>query len=243
MAEKNENIKSENRKSAHKEKNIHAGHRQRLLDEFRENGLDSFNDIRSLELLLGFSGTICDMNPVSHALLDRFKTLNGVFQASEEELKEVKGVGPRCAALIRLVPEICRKADLNDSRKRLRSLNSSDQAGSYIQTLIGSNRDESFLLLSLDARLRLIRSDTIQEGTVNRVNVDIRKVVETALSAKASSCIIAHNHPDGELSPSGEDIQVTDRLNDALRLVNIPLADHIIVSPEGVYSFKQNGLL
>lgn len=222
------------------EKSIHSGHFQRLREEFLSSGLDSFNDIRTLELLLSFSGTRQDVNPIAHRLLEKYQTLDGVFHASYDDLLTVHGVGPVLAAMICFIPELTKKAQILEFKKRSLSFTSSEKTGPYIQSLIGSNSDESFLLFCLDSNLKLIRYYTVQEGTVNKVNVELRKVVELALASKASVCIIAHNHPDGGLEPSAEDINVTGRLTDALQLVGIPLVDHFIVSPEGFYSFKAN---
>jgi len=225
------------------EKNVHTGHFSRLREEFISSGLDSFNDIRTLELLLSFSCVRSDVNPIAHALLEKYKTLDGVFEASYDDLLTVYGVGPALAAMICFIPELSKKAHILEPKKKSRSFKTTEKAGAYIRTLIGHESDERFLLFCLDSKLKLIRFHTVQEGTVNRVNVDIRKVVELALSTRASVCMIAHNHPDGGLEPSAEDLNVTDRLSDALRLVSIPLADHFIVSAEGFYSFKEHGKL
>lgn len=223
--------------------NIHSGHRQRVRNEFSENGAINFSDIRALELLLFYSIPRGDTNPLAHTLLNRFGSLHNIFSASYQELLNVPGVGQQTAVLLKLVPDIYLKAEIEKSRREKKSLSCTNSAAEYLKSYFQNTREEQFAVLSLNPKKELIRCDIIAKGIVNRVNIDIRKIVETALTNKATSIIISHNHPDGNPVPSKEDIALTDRIADALATVGIPLNDHLIYSDGSVFSFFEKGLL
>ena len=221
---------------------IHDGHRERLRSRFLEYGLEAFNEINALELLLFYAIPRKDTNPLAHALLERFGTLQGVFSASQEELKEIPGISDSTAALLRLIPAISRLAYTKETKKGLVLKNSARAAEYLIPRFMYEDR-EVVLLLSLDANKRVRSCDEIGIGVINAVDINVRKIAETAMQNKACSVILAHNHPDGNTEPSPQDIETTDRVREALRLIDIPLVDHLIVSEENYTSFCDRGLL
>ena len=223
--------------------NIHTGHRARLREEFAEQGVKNFSDVRALELLLFYSIDRVDTNPLAHRLLDKFGSLHNIFSASYQELIATDGVGPQTAALLKLVPEIYIKGEREHISKKIVSITNSVQAAKHLQTVFANERNEKFVMLSLNPMKELIRTDEVSSGIVNRVSVDIRRIVEIALTNKASFIIISHNHPDGNVRPSSEDINLTSKIFDALGTIGIALSDHIIVSSEEYYSFLDNGIL
>lgn len=223
--------------------NVHAGHRERLRDEFAANGAEAFSEVRSLELLLFYAIPRRDTNELAHALLKEFGSLYNVFSASVDDLCRVEGIGRNTAILIHLIPELSLKAE----RERLRSgaavIRSTEAACEYVRGWYGFDNAEKFVVFCLDNANRVIRCEAICSGVVNSVNVDIRKVAEIALSAKSAACIVAHNHPGGDCQPSQEDRNVTSRLREALSVLGISLLDHIIVGENGTFSFAAAGLL
>ncbi len=221
---------------------IHDGHRSRLREAFLENGLTGMNAISSLELLLSYSIPRRDTNPIAHALLDRFGSLRDVFDASEQELCEVEGVGPNTAVLLRLVPQIVRKSAVEKASELSYILTTQD-ARDYLMPHFLYERDEIALMLCLDTQKRVIRCQELSRGVVNSVNVDVRRVVETALKNRASGVILAHNHPDGSASNSREDDAVTRQVLQSLRTVGITLTDHLIFAAEGTFSYRDSGTM
>lgn len=222
--------------------NIHSGHRQRVKEEYLKSGIEDFSDVRALEMLLFYGIQRKDTNPIAHMLLERFGSLQNVFSASVPELMDA-GLPEHAAILITLVPGISRKAILEKEEKELKYFKNSGEIGRYIQSCFLADRDERFIIYCLDASLRLLRRKEVAHGVVNKVNVDIRRIVEIALTAKCTSCIIAHNHPDGVPEPSRDDILVTDRIRDALAIVGIRLNDHFITCDESYYSFAEHNKL
>ena len=100
---------------------------------------------------------------------------------------------------------------------------------------------EHFLAVTLDGSNRVIDTHIISIGTINQSLVHPREVFYRAIQDRAASIIIAHNHPSGSLSPSQADIKVTRRLKDIGKLVGIHIVDHIILAPDGFYSFQDEG--
>ena len=219
---------------------VHDGHRERVRERFREQGLDGFNDITALELLLYYAVPRRDTNELAHALLDAFGSLDEVLNASEQELCSVPGVGVNTACLLRLVPQMMRKSAISRT-KELKQIRNSRAASRYLIPRFMNERVESALLLSLDAQKRLIACDEVGRGVANATEVSVRRIVETALRRRASSVILAHNHPDGELMPSRDDDWITARAAKALDAVHIHLSDHIIVSGELYMSYCDTG--
>lgn len=221
---------------------IHDGHRERLRSRFIEHGLDNFNELNALELLLFYAIPRRDTNGIAHALLDRFGSLSAVFSASQEELQDVEGIGENAAALIRLIPQIMKKAATGSAEKKRKIKNSRD-AAQYLRPRFMYEDDELFIVLFLDSHRNVIRCEEMSRGTVNAVEVNVRRVVEFALKYKASSLIIAHNHPDGNLMNSAEDDYITRQLSNSLSMVGIKLCDHIIFSGECDLSYDRAGIL
>ena len=221
---------------------VHDGHRDRLRQSYLEHGLMSMNDINALELLLFYAIPRRDTNETAHRLLDRFGSLDGVFSAPLDELKEVEGIGENAAALLTLIPEIVKKSRVSKARE-IRQIRSSDDAGAYLLPYFLNEREEVVYLLCLDAKRCVICCSEMGRGVVNSVNTGIRRIVEGALKARACSVILAHNHPDGIALPSREDELFTRALFNALETVSIRLEDHIIVAEDDYTSMADTGLL
>lgn len=221
---------------------IHEGHRNRLKARYRDHGLDNFNDVNVLELLLFYAIPRKDTNELAHALLDHFGSLDRIFEASVPELEEVPGIGENTALLITLVPQITRRY-LMAKGNCICSITSSAEAGKYLVPRLMFEKEEKLLLLCLDAKKSVISCVTLGSGVINAVDVNVRKVVENAVRNRASSVILAHNHPSGVALPSREDERITREIASALKLVGIPLDDHIIVAGDDFVSFADSGLI
>lgn len=220
---------------------IHEGHRQRLKNRFRQEGLDGFEELQVLELLLFYCIPRQDTNPVAHALLDRFETLDQVLDASMEELQKVPGMGQNAATFLSLVHAVDRRYQIS-KEQHLRIFNTIDECGRYLWSRLKDLRYETVYLLCLDAKCKVLCCKKIGEGSVNSAAIPVRRIVETALGANASSVVLAHNHPSGIAVPSDADKLTTRKVAAALSAVEIRLVDHIVVAEEEYVSMVHSGV-
>ena len=221
---------------------IHYGHRQRMKERFRGHGLDNFNDINALELLLFYAAPRRDTNALAHALLDRFGSFSAVLEADEQELLAVPGVGENAVTLLRLIPAVSRRY-LLDKSPADEPVNSAEAAGRYFLPKFMYETDEVVYALLLDARGRPIHCEALSRGTVDAAEINARKLAELALQHRASSVLLAHNHRSGVALPSVEDETVTARLARALDLLGVELSDHIIVAGSSYVSMREAGYM
>lgn len=218
---------------------IHQGHRQRLKDRFRQEGLDNFNELHVLELILFYCIPRKDTNPIAHRLLDHFGSLKAVLEATPEELEKVEGVSEATSTFLPMITEVARYYQVQCAEKG-EVLRTIQQCGEYLVPYFFGREKEVVFLLCLDAKCKVICCKLVGEGSVNSANVPIRRVVEIALGVNASTVVLAHNHPTGLALPSADDVQTTQRVAAALEMVDVVLADHIVVSRDDFVSVVQS---
>ena len=218
---------------------IHNGHRQRLKDRFRREGLDNFDELYVLELLLYYCSPRVDTNPIAHRLLDHFGSLTAVLDADLDELEKVEGVGKNASTFLSLITQVGRYYQVKRSEPG-EILRTTEQCGNYLVPYFFGREKETVFLLCLDAKCKVLCCKKVGEGSVNSASIPIRRVVEIALSANATSVVLAHNHPSGLAIPSADDILTTQRVAAALDAVEIFLSDHIVVSRDDYVSMVQS---
>lgn len=224
---------------------IHQNHRQRIKKRFIEIGLAGLHDHEILELLLTYAIPRRDVNPIGHALIDRFGSLSGVFEASILELQEVDGVGENCAILLHLCLELFRKYDVDRKEQSMNGsfLTSSDLIGEYLRPYFTTLREELIMLVCVDNRGSVLYCKEHARGNIGSVHLNIRQIVSTALQCHAHAIILAHNHPHGTALPSEDDIYVTKRLQEALKLIEVKLLEHVIYADNDYVSMFESGML
>ena len=220
--------------------NVHGGHRERLKNRFLKEGLEHFDEHQVLELLLFYCIPRQDTNPIAHALLEHFGSLSQVMEAPPSELKKVAGMGEASATFLSLLNAFDRYYQVNRASS-LVILNTLEQCGRYLMPFFYGRRNETVYLLCLDAKCKVLCCKEVGEGSVNSAAVPIRRVVEMALGANATSVVLAHNHPSGLAVPSDEDQLTTRQLAIALAAVDITLVDHMIMADDEFVSLRQSG--
>src|SRR5262245_21198712 len=198
--------------------------RERLV----EKGADALRNAELIAILLrtGLKGNSAVQ--VGEQLLQKFATLENLARASLEDLQVVKGVGRAKAIALkaaftlarRMAAELRQDAPLLDTPERIADLMREDNRIYDV---------ENFQVLLLNTRRRLIRADTISQGTLDTILVHPREVFKLAISANAAAVVLVHNHPSGDPTPSDADIKVTRDLIRAGQLLKIDVLDHVII--------------
>ena len=179
---------------------MHKGHRQRLKARFREEGLDNFSEVQVLELLLFYAIPQKDTNPIAHDLIRHFGSVSQVLDASVVELTKVAGIGENAALLLKLVTEAGRYYLVNRGQQTT-ALTSLNACANYLVPRFFGRQVETVFLLCLDAKCKVLCCKEVGEGSVNSTSISIRRIVELALGANATSVVLAHNHPSGVAVP------------------------------------------
>jgi len=218
------------------------GHRERLRKRFLTDGLNGFLDYEIVELLLTLGTPRKDCKQMAKDAIQGFKGLRGVLDASLEELQRIKGIGPSNAFGIKLFQAVSEKYAKEKISTKI-SLISSIEVADFLRQKIGKEKKEHFFILMLDSRNRLIKYMDISIGTLNANLVHPREVFKEVIDNNAASIILAHNHPSDDPEPSPDDIAITRRLEEAARIFDIEILDHIIVTRDNYVSLKEQNLM
>jgi DNA repair protein RadC len=212
--------------------------RERLVRE----GAQALSDPELLALLLRVGVRGKSAVELGRDILQHFGSLHGLFGASLDDVSEVHGLGMAKYAQLQAVMELARRA-IAEQLQTGEAFGSPDLVKRYLRIKLGGQRHESFVVLFLDVKNRLISDRELFRGTLTQTSVYPREVVIEALTRNAASVILAHNHPSGLPEPSDADLRLTQALVQALGLVDIRVLDHFIVAGPLVHSFAEHGQL
>lgn len=224
------------------EKHKGAGHRGRLRYRFLQGELDGFLDYEIVELLLTLGTPRKDCKQIAKQAIKKFKGLQGVLDASLEELQQIKGIGPSNAFGIKLFQAVSERYAKEKIPKKI-PLTSPKIVIDYLQRKLGREKKENFVILILDSHNNLISINDVSIGTLNSSLVHPREVFEPAIKKLAAYIILVHNHPSGDFMPSKEDIEITKDLVTTGRILGIEVLDHIIITKLKYFSFKEKKLI
>lgn len=228
-------------------KSIHANHRERMMDKFMQNGMDSFSDHEVLEILLYYAIPRIDTNETAHRLCKQFGSFHKVMEAKPEELCKVKGIGARSAQLICFTFALFRRyqLDLAKAQNNVTKLNTVERMGVYFTPQFAGETDEVVLAAYLDNAGRVLRCEEIMRGNASSVVLDVKKIVRTAVMLNAAGVAVAHNHPNGDVVPSPADFSATNQMERILHEVGVKLTDHIVVAGEqyaSIFKLRRPGI-
>ena len=168
--------------------------------------------------------------------------LSELGRLSIKELMKIKGIGEAKAITIAAALELGRRRQSANPLQKTIISTSRDIAG-YLQVRLKDYRHEVFAVLFLNRANKINHFEIISEGGITGTVADPRVILRKALEEDAVNIILCHNHPSGSLKPSRADEQLTTKIREAARLLDIAVIDHIIVSETGYYSFADEGLL
>ena len=168
--------------------------------------------------------------------------LNELGRLSIHDFMSIKGIGEAKAIAIAAALELGRRRQATAFLDRPQVKSSADIA-QYLQTLLGDYQHEVFAVVFLNRANKIKHFEIISEGGITGTVADPRIILKKALQEDAVSIVLSHNHPSGNLRPSRADEDLTHKIKEAARYLDIKVLDHIIVSNEGFYSFADNGML
>ena len=213
------------------------GHRERLRDRFRSAGADALNDYELLEMVLFRAMPRRDVKPLAKSLIAQFGSFAEVVHAPQARLREFAGLGEAAITEIKLIAAAASRVAKGQLKQR-KLLSSWTAVIDYCRTAMAFADKEQFRILFLDKRNQLIADEVQQIGTVDHTPVYPREVIKRALELSATAIIMVHNHPSGDPTPSGADIQMTKSVIDIAKPLGISVHDHIIVGKNGHASLK-----
>lgn len=219
----------------------YLGHRGRLKDRLREDAR-ALADYEILELLLGYANPRKDSKPLAKALLARFGSLRGVYEAREADLAEVDGAGPGTVAFWTLWREFLARLGEQAVADRV-LVDDAKVVAELARERLGTLASEEFWVLLLDGGNRVLGWDRLSRGTVNHAAVYPREVAALALKRQAAGLVLVHNHPGGSPKPSMADQTLTRQVKAAAESVGVAVLDHVIVAGKEFFSFKKARLL
>ncbi|HLT35454.1 MAG TPA: DNA repair protein RadC [Enhygromyxa sp.] len=196
------------------------------------------SDVELIALLLGGGRSM----QRAHAVLDAVGGLAGLNRACAHELRELPGIGDAGATALAAAIELKRRID----RLALSwgaVLQTPHDAEAFLRSVFHGANQEHFVVIGLDARQRVRMLRTVGVGTLDRVEVHPREVFRPLLRAGMHSCLLAHNHPSGDATPSESDVLLTERMVGVGQFVGIPVVDHVVVSDHGFVSMAELGLI
>ena len=212
--------------------------REKLLHQ----GAAALSDAELLAIFLRTGLPGMDAVALAQSILNRFGSLASLFQASQSQFCQGPGLGPAKYVQLQAVVEMSRrylKADLLSKP----ALGSPSDTRNFLLAQMRDLTREQFACIWLDSQHRVLRFETLFQGTLDSAAVYPREVVKAALNCNAAAVILAHNHPSGIAEPSSADRLLTDRLQTALATIDVQLLDHMVVGQGVVISFAERGLL
>lgn len=219
-----------------------SGHRARLRKRLLEGGDDALGDHEVIEYLLMLARPRVDTKPIARTLLKRFGSLAGVLNADVRTLALHPEMGESSAAALKIVTLAARRL----ARQQVREapvIGSWQALIDYLHIDMAHLTVERVRVLYLNAQNMLILDDHVGDGSIDQAAIHPREVIRRALDIGATALILVHNHPSGSPQPSRADIDITNRIAEAGRLLGIVVHDHIVIGREGHVSLKAKGLI
>ena len=213
---------------------------QRPRDRLIKLGAHALSDAELIAVFLRVGVKGKSAVELGRDMIGHFGSLHGLFSANITEFSKIHGLGSAKYAQLQAVLELAKRA-ISEELQTQSSLSSPESVKQFLKLSIGSKQYESFNVLFLDVKNRLIKSEELFKGTLSHASVYPREIIKAALAQNAASVILAHNHPSGSPEPSQADLTLTQTLKTALDLVDIRLLDHFIVTNSQVYSMAEHG--
>lgn len=224
-----------------KQGGLHDGHRQRMFNKYFTNGIESLEEHEILEVALYSVFPRCNTNEISHALLNRFSSILGVFNASIDELCDIENINKATAIKIKFIGDLLKHTSAQTAE--VKRFYSTKDIVEYCKFFTEKENRELLIMLFLDQNNTLI-SHRICRGYSDNVSANIKLMIKYISDTDCKKLVLIHNHLNDQVNASYSDIKSTRRLMDLLDQLNIRLLDHIIIGTGNNYqSFHENKVI
>jgi DNA repair protein RadC len=206
-------------------------------------GKNNLSNAELIAILLGSGNHMESALDVSKKILRSVNNnLHELSHLSVDQLKKIKGIGPVKATTIIAAFELGNRRKQSEKPECVKITGSQD-AYKLMVPLIGDLVHEEFWIMLMNRSNRCIRKQKISQGGISGTVIDIRLILKYAVEQLASSMIICHNHPSGNLQPSEADNKITRKITESAKIMDIQLLDHIIIADNSYFSYADNGLM
>lgn len=213
-----------------------------MWDKYKQYGIDVFSEHEKLELLLFLLIPRKNTNTIAHKLINKFGSLNSLFYAPLDKLQEVNGIGKNSALLLRFFGDLI--LYLNQSQVISReSFSSFKRIREYCAERFGNKNSETLNLLLLDDKYALLHVHNIKGNSLNPDSENWRNIIEQIIKFDSSKVVIVHNLINGTAIPSDSDLKNTREVGEILKVIDVALVDHIIISDNSALSMRSYGFL
>lgn len=216
---------------------IHDGHRERLRKSYLETGLIGKTEHQILEILLTYAIPRIDVNPVAHELMEQYGSISSVLDADVSELTKFRGISENGAVLLKLIPDLFPVYFESKNREKIKFSNIGE-VKKHMVLKYAKEKNEVFYVLCFDAHMNHIRTIRHTEGSPDKANLDIKRLVLDVINSGASQIVVAHNHLSGNVEFSSKDVEATYILKDTFLAMNIKLREHLLISGGKVAMFS-----
>lgn len=242
--EKNNMLKydMETRKISKEKKNIHSGHRERLIDLVLNAGIENISEIQAVEFFLTYIFPRGDVNPLAHKLLEKYENFSNIIDAEISDLETVDGLNSRSAKKIKLFSSMLDLYNFSKISKKI-NLKNLGEFLDILESLLRFKNTENLFLFAIDSGFNIIQKHKYNLNHVREVGITPFELFNFISSTKLSYLIVAHNHPSGSAIASLNDHEAVGYIEHLMETFETKLLDSFVVGNDGIYSEKQQSFV
>ena len=203
----------------------HEGHRERLTKLIEASGIENVSKVQAVEYFLTYIMPRGDVNPLAHRLLDKFDNFGNIIDASEGDLKSVKGINERSAKAKKI------------------SMDKKEEFLDMLEELLRFKKSENLVILAFNHKFYLTHKRKFTDSDLKQVGVSPFQLYDFISTAKPAYISIAHNHPGGTARPSQDDLDAMTFIENLIKNFKCKLFDSYIIGEDGLYSTRQSCFL
>ena len=221
---------------------MNDNYKEKLLKLFQNDNGATMSDYELLELLFSIVNPRADSQKLSAAVLKNFKNFSKAINAPAEKLLEIDSMHENSMVALKLISACAKRAFQEASSKQNTSILAKwSEFTDFCRQNMAYEDVEEFRIFLLDSDFQCFENKLISKGTVNQTYASPREVILLAINANAAHVILAHNHPSGDCKPSNSDDNLTKTIFEAAVGAGIDIFDHLIITENQIYSYRENG--